>query len=282
MTITEDNFIVRPMTLDDLKIALSWAKSEGWNPGIDDANNFYVTDPGGFLIGELNGIPISSISVMRYNPNFNFIGLYIVKPEYRKQGFGLKTWQEVFKLIPGQNAALDGVLQQVNNYAKFGFKSAHSHLRYQGKIPGQISADVIDIKTVDFAKLCAYDNLYFPGDRPNFLSKWINQSLGQGYAIINDGNLAGYGMIRKAIDGFRIGPLFAENITIAEKLFLALADYTKGDNIYIDVPNINTGGISLFENYQMQYMFECVRMNTGDLPNINWGNVFGVTTLELG
>ncbi|WP_292796013.1 GNAT family N-acetyltransferase [Nostoc sp. NMS7] len=116
---TEDNFRVRSMTKDDLKIALSWAASEGWNLGIDDVDNFYSADPGGFLIGELNGQPISCISVVRYSNKFNFIGIYIVKPEERKRGFGLKTWLEAFKLIPNQPAALDAVLEQVKNYQRF-------------------------------------------------------------------------------------------------------------------------------------------------------------------
>lgn len=50
MSITQDNFIVRSMTLADLKLVISWAADEGWNPGIDDANNFYVADPQGFLL----------------------------------------------------------------------------------------------------------------------------------------------------------------------------------------------------------------------------------------
>lgn len=282
MATTEDDFRVRSMTPDDLRLALSWAASEGWNPGIDDVDSFYHADPGGFLIGELNGEPISCISVVRYNTNFNFIGIYIVKPEYRKQGYGLKTWQEAFKLIPGQNAALDAVLAQVNTYQKFGFKPTHSHLRYQGMISGKISPDVVDVKTINFAKLCDYDRRYFPGDRPNFLSQWINQPQGQGYAILNQDHLVGYGVIRKATDGFRIGPVFAENVELAEKLFLSLASYAEGNPIYIDVPNINNSGISLVERYQMQPMFECVRMYTGEQPNINWTNIFAVTSLELG
>ena len=81
MNINQDDFIVRPMTIADLKLAINWAGDEGWNPGIDDANNFYVADPQGFLIGELNGEPISCISVVRYSQNFSFIGIYIVKSE---------------------------------------------------------------------------------------------------------------------------------------------------------------------------------------------------------
>ena len=276
---TKDNFLVRPMTKEDLKIALSWAAAEGWNPGVDDVDNFYLADPGGFLLGELNGEPISSISVVRYNDKFNFIGIYIVKPEYRKKGFGLKTWKEAFKLIPDKPAALDAVLEQVQNYQKFGFQPAHSHLRYQGIITGKILPDVTDIKNIDFQQLCRYDEQYFPSYRPHFLEQWINQPHGQGYALIEDGNLLGYGVIRKAIESFKVAPLFAENNQVADKLLLALATYAQGSNISIDVPNINPAAISLFESYQMKSIFECVRMYKGEKPDLNWENVFGVTTV---
>nr|WP_293104744.1 hypothetical protein [Okeania sp. SIO2F4] len=109
MNINQDNFVVRPMTLTDLKLALSWATDEGWNPGLDDANNYYLADLQGFLIGELNGEAISSISAVRYSQNFSFIGLFIVKPEWIKKGFALKTLQEAFKLINNRPAAIDAV-----------------------------------------------------------------------------------------------------------------------------------------------------------------------------
>ncbi len=282
MTITKDNFRVRRMTKDDLKIALSWAASEGWNPGVDDVNNFYAADPGGFLIGELNGDPISCISAVRHSDEFNFIGIYIVKPEQRNKGFGLKTWYEALKLIADRPAALDAVLAQVGNYQRFGFKPAHSHLRYQGIVNGEISSEVRNLQTIEFEQLCRFDRRYFPSDRHRFLETWINQPHGQGYAIVHDDNLVGYGAIRKAIDGFKIAPLFAESSDIAEKLFLALATYAQGSPIYVDVPNINASAMQLFKRYQMDSVFECVRMYTGELPDINWHHIFGVTTLELG
>ncbi len=283
MSNSKNNFCVRQMTKDDLKIALSWAETEGWNPGINDVDNFYIADEDGFLIGELNGIPISCISVVRYKENFNFIGIYIVKPEYRKQGYGIKTWEEAFKLIPHQGAALDAVLQQVSNYEKYGFKATHSHLRYRGVIEGKIAEDVVDIKTVNFEKICHYDSQYFPSYRPNFLHQWINQPNGKGYAVIdNNGKLLGYGVIRKASEGFKIAPLFAEDKITAEKLFLALSSYAEGANIYLDIPDVNKEAISLVESYQMQSMFECVRMYTSVKPDLNWGHIFAVTSLEIG
>lgn len=270
------------MTLADLKLSLSWAADEGWNPGLNDANSYYVADPQGLLIGELNGEPISSISAVRYSQNFSFIGLFIVKPEWRKKGFGLKMWQEALKLINNRPAALDAVLEQVNIYHKSGFETSHSHLRYQGIISGEISPDIQELNTINFEQICSYDRLYFPAERPNFLKAWINQSNGKSYGIINDGNLVGYGVIRKCKVGFKIGPIFAENQEIAEKLFLALCSYSESKNVYIDVPSINQPAINLVEKYQMQCVFEHVRMYSVQKPNLDWKNIFGVTNSTLG
>jgi GNAT superfamily N-acetyltransferase len=277
-----DQFSVHHMTFDEVQLALSWAEAEGWNPGINDAQNFYTADPDGFLMGKLNGEPVSCISVVRYPQNFNFIGIYIVKPDYRNQGFGWKTWQEAFKLIPDQPAALDAVLAQVKTYEKSGFKPAHSHLRYQGTIKGEITNNIVDLKNINLEKLCQYDRQYFPSDRTQFLQQWISQPNSQGYAYIKDSQLLGYGLIRKAVDGWKIAPLFSENSDIAEKLLLALSFYARGETIYLDVPNINRKAIQLAENYQTNPMFECVRMYKLDEPTLNWDHIFAVTSLEIG
>uniref|UniRef100_UPI003439D2BD hypothetical protein n=1 Tax=Okeania sp. SIO2F4 TaxID=2607790 RepID=UPI003439D2BD len=149
-------------------------------------------------------------------------------------------------------------------------------------IPGEISPDIQELNTINFEQLCSYDRLYFPAERPNFLKAWINQSNGKSYGIINEENLVGYGVIRKAKEGYRIAPIFAENQEIGEKLFLALCSYSDNQNVYIDVPDINQEAINLVEDYQMQCVFECARMYSVQEPNIDWKNIFGVTSLELG
>ena len=60
------------------------------NPGLFDAESFHAADPDGFLLGELDGEPIGSVSAVRYGTEFGFLGFYIVKPAYRGQGYGLR------------------------------------------------------------------------------------------------------------------------------------------------------------------------------------------------
>lgn len=279
---TEGDFTVRKMTLDDLRTALSWAREEGWNPGVDDAVNYYSADPDGFLIGELDGVPIGCISVVKYSENCHFIGLYIVRPEYRGKGYGLKIWREAFRLIPGKAAALDAVLEQVATYERAGFRAAHSHLRYEGTFEGKPSTDALALKTIEIESLCRYDRRYFPSERRRFLETWIAQPNGRGYAIENEGELAGYGLIRKASEGWKIAPLFADNAGVAEKLILSLSTHARGERVYLDVPEINRAAIELVESYGARAVFECKRMYTAERPDLDWTGVFGVTSLEIG
>ena len=278
-----DKFIIRPMTLADLELVIQWEATEGWNPGINDAIPFYSADSSGFLIGEIDGTPISSISAVRYGDSFAFMGIYIVQPAWRGKGYGLQTWNAALKLLGDRPTALDAVLQQVNNYSKFGFKPIYHHLRYQGiGQAGVIPEGIVWLRDITFADVVSYDNLYFPASRPAFLNTWINHSEHKAYGMIQDGKLCGYGVIRPSYTGWKIGPLFANSTEIAECLFVALITHAENQPVFIDVPNINTLAIALVENRKMLPIFECVRMYTHDIPNIEINHIFGVTTLELG
>ncbi|MBE9223927.1 GNAT family N-acetyltransferase [Phormidium sp. LEGE 05292] len=281
--LNSNQFKIRPMTLADLELSLEWAATEGWNPGIYDAEAFYATDPGGFLMGEINGEPISSISAVRYDDKFGFIGLYIVQPNWRGQGFGLQTWNAGLKLLGDRNIALDGVLAQVENYRKFGFQLAYRHVRYAGLgMTTEINKSLVLLSDVGMEKLLNYDRQYFPTPRPQFLQKWINQPENAAYGFLKNDNLSGYGVLRKCRNGFKIGPLFAEDSEIAESLFLALINHAQNQPIFLDTPDANSQAIYLAQKYSMQPVFECVRMYTRGIPEFDITRVFGVTTLELG
>ena len=53
-----ERFLIRAMTPDEVELAAEWARREGWNPGLHDAPLFRAADPGGFLIGLLDGEPV--------------------------------------------------------------------------------------------------------------------------------------------------------------------------------------------------------------------------------
>ncbi|MDX1357050.1 MAG: GNAT family N-acetyltransferase, partial [Halomonas venusta] len=62
------------MNREELDLAMEWAAKEGWNPGLHDADCYFSADPQGFLVGLLDGEPIATISVIKYDDAFGFLG----------------------------------------------------------------------------------------------------------------------------------------------------------------------------------------------------------------
>lgn len=107
------------------------AAKEVWNPGLTDIEAFYAIDPQGFFIGYLDQKPIACISNAKYDDTFSFFSFYIVDQAYRGQGYGMKIWQHAIEYACDASIGLDGVVLQVENYRKSGFKEAYKNSRYQ-------------------------------------------------------------------------------------------------------------------------------------------------------
>ncbi|EDV19957.1 uncharacterized protein TRIADDRAFT_61619 [Trichoplax adhaerens] len=261
------------------------ADSESWNPGCKDATTFHQADPTGFFIGLLNDQPIACISAVKYE-EFAFIGYYIVEKEYRGKGYGLKLFQHAMNTVKDyKKIGLDAVLQQVSNYQKFGFQTVHRNMRYIGPI-GKLESpcdNIVEAKSVAFDKMVEYDRHFSPGLRKYFLASLMNTGTDRSLVYLdNDKAIQGYGTIRKAVLGYRIGPLYAENTDIAETLIRALVETFQDCKILLDVPMENEMGIKLVEKLQLEAIFETVRMYTDGTYAYDVNKVFAVTCLELG
>ncbi len=279
-------FIVRHMQPEEIYLAAGWAAAEGWNPGQFDPTTFYQTDPNGFFIGELDGEPIACISGVVYGEGYGFVGLYIVKPEFRGRGYGLQTWNAAvayLKSQPGRILGLDGVVEQQDNYAHSGFKLAHRNSRFQGQVSEDFPLDsrLISTQNLAWEELLAFDQQFFPADRGTFLQAWLQQPQTISYAYV-DSELKGYGAIRPAYTGWRIGPLFAVNYDVAEIIFRGLVSQTQRAACFLDIPLVNPDAVKLVASYNMTPMFETGRMYTPQAPHINLNGIYGITSLELG
>ena len=270
---------------DDARRMAQWVGDEGWNPGNADIHAFFATDPGGFLVGRLDGEPVTCISVVKYGQAFGFLGFYIARPAARGKGYGVKVWDAGMARMAGRNVGLDGVPAQQANYRKSGFRLAWNNIRYEGPPPvGKPPAGVslVDARSVPFDRLAAFDRRFFSEARDSFLAAWITLPERATMVALRDGKLAGFAVMRSCRTTSRVGPLFAESPDIAEALVSALADRTGATALAIDVPDINKPGVALVERAGMKPSFETARMYTGANPDLDYAGLFGVTSFELG
>ena len=275
---------IRSMRTDEISIAVDWAAAEGWNPGLADAACFAMVDPDGFLIGELDGAPAATVSCINYSASFAFLGLYIVRDDMRGRGHGLRVWNAAIAHAGPRVIGLDGVVAQQQNYKKSGFKRAYANVRYGGTVaaPNAQRAGVIAMAEVPLALVEAYDATVFPAPRTAFLRAWISSPGHVGRALVRDGQLAAWGVIRRCRKGNKIGPLVADDRDAAEAVLAALLASAGSGEIFLDVPSVNRDAIALAQNLGLAPVFETARMYTGPIPPLRLERVFGVTTLELG
>jgi GNAT superfamily N-acetyltransferase len=279
-----DGLRIRPMRPDEISIAVNWAAAEGWNPGLADDACFAAPDPQGFFIGEFEDAPAATVSCVNYSASFAFLGFYIVREDLRGRGFGLRIWNAAIAHAGPRVIGLDGVVAQQANYRKSGFGLAYANVRYGGTVapPDAPQGRVIALTEVPLAMVEAYDATVFPAARPAFLRAWIGSPGHVGRALLRDGRLAGWGVIRPCRKGRKIGPLVADDRATAEVVLSALLAGAGGGEIFLDVPSINRAAISLAQDLGLAPVFETARMYTGAIPPLRLERIFGVTTFELG
>ena len=280
---SNNNYIVRTATENDLDFMIELARKEGWNPGLHDKKPFFAADQNGFFVGELEGEIISCVAGVKDEDKFAFGGFYIVREKYRGRDYGIQMYNHVIEYVNGMCFGIDGVVAQQENYKKSGFVFAYNQMRYEGiGMKGKLQTECMEIKNISMYDLVHFDKNIFKADRSSFLKEWITMPESYGLAIANNSLVTGYGVIRKCFKGYKIGPIFADDKSIAEKLFLSLVEFAEGKEVYLDIPEINKEGMILQEKYNMKYVFETARMYKNGNPGIPIEKVFGVTSFELG
>jgi ribosomal protein S18 acetylase RimI-like enzyme len=275
---------IRNLRPEEIAIAVDWAAAEGWNPGLSDAACFAIPDAKGFFVGEIDGEPVATVSCVNYDDRFAFLGFYIVRSGFRDRGHGLRMWNAAIAHAGARVIGLDGVVAQQDNYRKSGFQLAHANVRYGGFVaaPSRPPADVVALDTIPFAFVEADDETVFPAPRSAFLRAWIGTSGHVGRALLRDGKLAAWGVIRPCRAGRKIGPLVADDRAAADAIVQALLASTNGGEIFLDVPAVNREAIALAEKLGLKPVFETARMYTGPIAPLRIDRVCGVTSFELG
>ena len=139
------------------------------------------------------------------------------------------------------------------------------------------------LSTVDFAMLRADDARIFPVPREAFLRCWTTMPDASGLAWMEQGRLAGWGVIRRCGEGHKIGPLVADSLRIASALHVALCNSVPpGDAVYLDVPTSNANALALAHRQGLHSVFETGRMYAGPAPACELDRLYGITSFELG
>ena len=297
-----DNYIIRNAT-SAAEVRSNHVKGsiiEGWRPAIDDHEIYFATDPTGFFVGELDGKIVCCMSVVKYGEEFAFGAYYIVEKPYRGKGYGLAMYDYVFER--NQNFGLDGVLENIPVYEKWGSKSTWINRRMLFDVSQcAIHLDTFNpsagvfvqpAKQVDLDHLSAYDTAAFGAPHDLYLKALLNAPNTINLAATNSsGDIVGFVSARRTIseeDGWKIGPLFADDSQIARTLLKHLykelaKEASKRKVVTMDIPaDINPEAMALAEELKATFLWDLSRMFTKGPLSIPKEKIFGFASVELG
>jgi GNAT superfamily N-acetyltransferase len=280
-----DGVQFRVMTREDVSTAVEWAATEGWNPGLSDAECFHAVDPEGFFCAVADGRIVGTMSVVNYDDRFSFYGFFVVDPKYRARGIGMQLYRFAMRHAGFRVVGCDGVVAMVDKYQQSGGLFLHyNNARYEGVGGGSMPEGLLPVGDLNFDELASYDTAHFPARREQFLRCWIGQSGHYGLAQLDrEGKISGYGVRRVCQKGHKIGPLFARDRATAERILDGLVSGIHGEQFYLDIPVPNTAAVALVQNRKMTPVFFTARLySTLDPVPLPLDEIFGVTSFELG
>jgi GNAT superfamily N-acetyltransferase len=277
---------IRQMTREDARQAWEWGTQQGWNPGLHDWELIPAIDPKGCFAGILDGKMVSSIVAVQYQRKFGFLGMYIVAPEYRGRGYGLAIWKHAMnyltKEVGAESVGLDGVLANEPLYHRSGFHPSYRIVRFQYAVTPAFKRKYPVIEKRHFSDIADYDLKVFKVDRASFLHDFIFKSEAKTSVAYKAGKLTGFAMARPCFTGYKIGPLFADDIKVARDLIESLFAQLPGEITFIETPEPNNLAIQLTQDFGMSPDVATIRMYTNDKYDQDTQYVYGVATRVVG
>src|SRR5258706_1653849 len=115
--------VYRPMEPGDIPMALSLCRAYGWNQLARDWELFLQLSPGACRAGvDENGKVVGTVTALRYEGHFSWIGMVLVDPGRRRQGIGGQLLKESLDILKDERVVkLDATPEGRELYLKLNF-----------------------------------------------------------------------------------------------------------------------------------------------------------------
>ena len=276
---------IRKIGVGDRESVFGWVEALGWNPGERDAECLLEVDSDGAFMAERDGKPVGCATGIAYDGEFGFVGALVVDPAMRGRGpaTALAIYRHLLAHLGERNVGMDAMPATKKFFEATGCLPAYRHWRFEGELPkGERYGAAVRAAEIPFEAICAYDAENFPARREKFLRAWLGAYGGGGWAIERDGRLAGFGVVRRARRGWRVGPLLADDPAAAEGLLLAMGASCGGGAAALDVPESNAAAVALAKNFGMKETFETTRMYSRRIPDLSTEKTYSIASYEFG
>ena len=165
------------MRSDDIPAGLSLCRAAGWNQLSRDWELFVNVSPEGCRVAiDDSGKVVGTVTTVRYEDRFSWIGMVLVDPDKRRQGIGINLLKESLRILQYENTVkLDATPAGREVYLKLDFRDEYYLSRMQctsisAKASNETSVRLV--KEGDLPGIFEYDRKVFGAKRDKVL-EWM-------------------------------------------------------------------------------------------------------------
>ena len=256
------------------------------------------------LVGELNGKTIATASVIKYADGNRHLGSCIVQEKYRKFGYGrYLTDLGIANSAPNTNLTMYATPSLAKKMEEwFAMIPRWQVGIYDIDIPKALETlrtynpndcEVKKVDQINMQDVYNYDTDVFGYNRDKFLEKWLKTPGTHTRVAVNtEGSIVGYVAVRLAFfqdEGYKIGPLFCENIEVAKALLKEVLEdvhkrgLSSSNSVILDSPTgKNPDAEKLMKFVNGKYLGHNEFMTTNGLPKGRFHQWFAITSPACG
>jgi GNAT superfamily N-acetyltransferase len=278
---------IRKMMEEDIPAGLRLCRAAGWNQVAGDWKPFFDLDQGDVFVAVKDEVVVGTVSTVRYDNRFAWIGMMLVDPEQRRQRIAASLMEHAINHLSGLPCIrLDATPMGREVYLHFDFKDEYvlNRMIAEKVEPGQqVVAAVRRMTAADLSSVFAWDHEVFGADRHFLLEQYWKNTGEMAFVIFEKDALAGYCFGKKGFTFDSVGLLVAKDATVAKQLVTAIASAKSANQLLIDVPEMHTEFTAWLGSLGFRQQRQLIRMYRGDhrwpgLPPLQWsilGPAFG-------
>ncbi len=257
---------------------LSVVESAGWAYALTDIERLMRVDPEAMLVATAGGVASDEVLGCVYASRWGglgFIGLLLVRPDLRGQGLGGRLAREGVSALIARGCAtvgLDAVPEAITLYRRLGFVPDWESFRMtvdtsiDDRPPASSKARAATDD--DMSMVLAIDLAGWGADRSRLLRALHRSGAGRFAVAPVEGPVRAFGVVRRGVRGWRMGPWVAETTEEgddAARAVLAWAmDTATPEPIAMGVPAYNGRAVEALNRIYAVRMRSCTRMYLGD------------------
>ena len=230
----------RPMNTADIPAGILLCRANRWNQLPGDLEIFLQLSPDDCRVAVSEGNIVGSVTTIRYQQAFSWIGMLLVDPSYQRQGIGMQLLQEALHILRNEaSIKLDATPAGREVYLKMDFKDEFRLSRMQSTVrPSMLkTTKARPVQEEDIQKISAFDQNIFGASR-KLLLEWTHTGSPHLAFLVAEGTeVTGYCLGRKGYTFTQIGPVIANDFAIAEDLVSAALANCTGQPVILDIPH---------------------------------------------